>query len=146
MKLLFLKAGRVAHREAEQWTTTYTKRLAKAHEVELRIAKEGSLLKTLTDLKKNRDLKIWMLDERGKAFDTKSLAAAISDSRSEGQVKQLVFVVGGSYGLSDDERKQADRLWSLSPLTLAGDVAWVVLIEQIYRAFTVLEGHPYHHE
>jgi 23S rRNA (pseudouridine1915-N3)-methyltransferase len=55
-------------------------------------------------------------------------------------------VVGDSHGLSQDVRDAADFTWALSPLTLQGDLAWLVLWEQVYRAVTLNKGIPYHHD
>jgi 23S rRNA (pseudouridine1915-N3)-methyltransferase len=60
--------------------------------------------------------------------------------------KRLVVLVGGALGVSSEVRKRADALWALSGLTLAESVARVVLVEGIYRAITVMKGHPYHNE
>lgn len=146
MKLLFLKAGRFAHDEASQWGETYFKRLKRSFTVDVRMVKEGGVLKTLTDFRRRPETRLVMLDERGEAAPTKALAQILGNWRNDGTVKEIIFVVGGSYGFSEEERKLAHSLWSLGPLTLAGDIAWIVLIEQVYRAITILEGHPYHHE
>jgi 23S rRNA (pseudouridine1915-N3)-methyltransferase len=89
-------------------------------------------------------------DERGRAVTTSELAELMRASRSGGDPfagrRRFVVVIGGALGLSDSIRKRADAVWSLSSLVMAGGVARVVLLEGLYRAFTVLEGHPYHNE
>lgn len=146
MKLSFLKAGRFAHDEAPQWGNSYLKRLKRAYHVEVRVIKEGALPKTLTDIRRRDDVRLVIFDERGKAASTKALAHLIEGWCGDGTVKEIAFVIGGSYGFSDADRKLAHSLCSIGPLTLAGDVAWIVLVEQVYRAITIIEGHPYHHE
>ena len=58
----------------------------------------------------------------------------------------VVFLIGGADGLSDAVRSRADRKWLLSPLTLPHALVRVVLAEQLYRAWTLVQGHPYHRE
>jgi 23S rRNA (pseudouridine1915-N3)-methyltransferase len=89
-------------------------------------------------------------DERGKAIQTLQLAELIKASRCGafpfGGKRRLVVVVGGALGLADPVRQKADAVWSLSSLVMAGGVARIVLLEGLYRALTVVEGHPYHNE
>ncbi|MEO2010069.1 MAG: 23S rRNA (pseudouridine(1915)-N(3))-methyltransferase RlmH [Pirellulaceae bacterium] len=89
-------------------------------------------------------------DERGKSLKTADLAHIMDEAFSAGPrfagKKRLVVLVGGALGVSSEVRKRADALWALSGLTLAESVARVVLVEGIYRAITVMKGHPYHNE
>lgn len=89
-------------------------------------------------------------DERGRAIATMELAGLLRDSRQGGfpmtGKKRMVVVVGGALGLADSVRQRADATWSLSSLVMAGGIARLVLLEGLYRAFTVVEGHPYHNE
>ncbi len=80
------------------------------------------------------------LAEEGRTLDSAGLADLVG--RERGGV--LVFVVGGSLGLHDDLKKRADLLLSLSRMTLPHELARLVLAEQLYRAFTILRGEPYH--
>ncbi len=84
------------------------------------------------------------LDERGLAVDTQGFSKLIGDLQLQG-VTEVVFVIGGAYGLSDEVRKKAHKTLQLSSLVLNHEVARVVLIEQLYRALTLLKGIPYHH-
>jgi 23S rRNA (pseudouridine1915-N3)-methyltransferase len=70
--------------------------------------------------------------------------AAWMGSRRDQGAQHLVFAIGPASGWSDEARKQAQLLLSLGPMTLAHALARLVLAEQIYRAFTILAGHPYH--
>lgn len=83
-----------------------------------------------------------LLDERGKQLTSKSLAARLTDWQSV--ARDLCFVIGGPDGVSDSCRQRADFTWSLSPLTLPHGMARVLLSEQLYRAWTLQSGHPYH--
>jgi 23S rRNA (pseudouridine1915-N3)-methyltransferase len=89
-------------------------------------------------------------DERGKRIQTPEMADLIKASR-RGEFplagkRRMVVVVGGALGLAETVREKADAVWSLSALVMAGGVARIVLLEGLYRAMTVVEGHPYHNE
>ena len=89
-------------------------------------------------------------DERGKNIQTMEMAELIKVSR-RGEFplagkRRMVIVLGGALGLAESVRKKADTVWSLSSLVMAGGVARIVLLEGLYRAFTVVENHPYHNE
>ncbi len=83
-----------------------------------------------------------LLDERGKPLTSKSLATKLSDWQSD--ARDLCFVIGGPDGVSESCRQRADFTWSLSTLTLPHGMARVLLSEQLYRAWTLQSGHPYH--
>jgi 23S rRNA (pseudouridine1915-N3)-methyltransferase len=82
------------------------------------------------------------LDERGALWTSAELAEQLE--RWQRAAAPVVFLIGGADGLDASCRAQADQVWSLSPLTLPHALVRVVLAEQIYRAWTVLQGHPYH--
>lgn len=82
------------------------------------------------------------LDERGRELDSAKLAELIEKHRALG-TKQLTFVIGGYGGLSEAVRLRADFVLALSKMTLTHDLARVLLMEQIYRAFTIIHGLPY---
>lgn len=85
-----------------------------------------------------------VLDERGKQFSSKELAGELDDWQTVGA--DLVFVIGGPDGVSVDLLARANTRWSLSKLTLPHGLARVLYAEQIYRAWSLLTGHPYHRE
>ncbi len=78
------------------------------------------------------------LDPKGKGHDTHAFAKMLADRH------EVVFFIGGAYGHSETFLNRCDRVVTLSPLTMSHKVAKVVLFEQIYRALTILNGHPYH--
>ena len=84
-----------------------------------------------------------LLDSRGRMMSSEALAAWVGSRRDQG-AQHLVFAIGPASGWSDEARQQAQLLLSLGPMTLAHALARLVLAEQIYRAFTILAGHPYH--
>lgn len=85
-----------------------------------------------------------VLDERGEQMDSVAFAAFISRHRDRG-TPELVFAVGGAYGFSDQVRKRAATVLSLSAMTLTHQMVRPFLLEQIYRACTILNNEPYHH-
>ncbi len=84
------------------------------------------------------------LDARGEAYSSEGFAAAL-EKWLEDPVRRPCFVLGGAFGLSEDVRDRCDQLISLSPLTLPHELARVVLLEQLYRAMSILRGSGYHH-
>lgn len=84
-----------------------------------------------------------LLDERGEHLDSPGLAAFIGKQRDDGS-SDLVFVIGGAYGFSEEFRRRG-KLLALSRMTFTHQMVRVFLLEQIYRAFTILNGEPYHH-
>ncbi len=84
-----------------------------------------------------------LLDARGRQFSSEELARWLRRQRDEGQ-QRLVFAVGPADGWSEEERARAGLLLSLGMMTLPHELARVVVSEQVYRAFTILAGHPYH--
>ncbi len=81
-----------------------------------------------------------VLDIKGQSFSSEAFALFLERY----QRKHLAFVLGGPYGLDETLKKEADFTLSLSPMTLAHTMARMLLLEQIYRAFTLLRGEPYH--
>jgi 23S rRNA (pseudouridine1915-N3)-methyltransferase len=85
-----------------------------------------------------------VLDGRGKMYDSKALAARLG-AMVEDPGRAPCFIVGGAYGLSDEVLARAGEVLSLGPGTLPHELARVVLLEQVYRALSILRGAPYHH-
>lgn len=85
-----------------------------------------------------------VLDEHGRSFPTRALADHLRRWRNDG--RDIAFIIGGADGLDDEVKSRADLLWSLSPLTLPHGLVRVVLAEQLYRASSLLAGHPYHRD
>ena len=84
------------------------------------------------------------LDEKGIQLDSPALSKKLESWSHQG--RDITFVVGGADGLADEFKKSADMLWSLSSLTLPHALVRVILVEQIYRAWTIINNHPYHRE
>lgn len=88
--------------------------------------------------------RLLVLDERGRQPDTRELAQALKDWALDG--RDVVLVLGGADGLDPDLVAHAESVLSLSRLTLPHALARVVLVEQLYRAWSLLAGHPYHRD
>ena len=83
-----------------------------------------------------------LLDPEGSEWSSPELAAQVKSWEGNG-VKEVAFVVGGPNGLAPELVSRADRRWSLSRLTLTHEMARVILVEQLYRAYTIIRGLPY---
>jgi len=84
-----------------------------------------------------------LFDERGKAFNSIEFAKKIEGVLSSSK-KRAVFIIGGSYGVSEEVRSRAQLMVSLSPMVMNHILAQTVALEQIYRAFTIIRNIPYH--
>jgi 23S rRNA (pseudouridine1915-N3)-methyltransferase len=84
-----------------------------------------------------------LMDSRGKEFSSEQFAKFLGDYQDRNPLP-LIFAVGGADGFSDTARAEAQHTISLGKMTLAHELARVVLLEQVYRALTILKGHPYH--
>ncbi len=104
-------------------------------------AREGELI--LKNVRPADDL--ILLDERGKEYTSVELAKVIQDKITYAG-KDIVFVIGGAYGFSDPVYSRANSKISLSRMTFSHQMVRAIFIEQIYRAFTIMKGEPYHHE
>lgn len=85
------------------------------------------------------------LDERGKSFTSEGLAKLVQQRANE-STKNLVFLIGGAYGLHEKVLKAAKLQWSLSSLTFPHQLVRLILAEQVYRACTILQNEKYHHK
>jgi len=89
-----------------------------------------------------KDARVIALDRRGRPLSTEQLAMELAGWMADG--RDLALLVGGPEGLAESCVAQAERLWSLSPLTFPHPLVRVILAEQLYRAWSILKGHPYH--
>lgn len=117
---------------AEQACAEYARRMPKGYEVQRVLLKEEKQLeKTLKN-----GARLVALDERGKEMTTAQFSKLL--------LQDTAFVIGGADGLEEETKRNAHIVLRLSSLTLPHALAQVVLLEQLYRAATVLTGHPYH--
>ena len=104
---------------------------------------EESLLDWLVRRQGRTNPILVLLDSRGRTMTSEAFAAWLGARRDQG-AQHLVFAIGPADGWSDAFRQKANLLLSLGSMTMAHSLARLVLAEQIYRAFTILSGHPYH--
>jgi 23S rRNA (pseudouridine1915-N3)-methyltransferase len=142
VKLKIAWIGKTKDPAIQSLTTEYLKRISRYVEVEgLALADEAALLK-LRD--KSRPLHtLVLLDSRGKELSSEEFAEFLQNHQDRNP-QLLVLAIGPADGFSDTARKTANTSLSLGKMTLPHELARVVLLEQVYRAFTILKGHPYH--
>ena len=153
MKLTIIKLGRPAFASYDELVKVYEKRLSTFISVEGLIIRaaddketQRKLTKSLASRNSLADGVLVVLDESGKSFDSPDLARQIGAWRDDSRIKTVTFLIGGPYGVDSSVKKRANLLISLSPLVFTSDMAWLIVWEQIYRAFTILHNQSYHHE
>ena len=126
-------------------TEEYLKRISRYCPVEgLALRDEGALLRLCSPDNRDSSKSILVLmDSRGKEFSSEQFATFLGDYQDRNPMP-LVFAIGGADGFGAEVRDAAQQTISLGKMTLAHELARVVLLEQVYRAFTILKGHPYH--
>jgi 23S rRNA (pseudouridine1915-N3)-methyltransferase len=145
VKLILAAIGLRARVSAfDELVETYRTRTEAFTEVQTAVFRSAEAFFTAMDRQKTRTgSMLVLLDGRGKQFSSEDLAAWLRRMRDQGQ-QRIVFAIGPADGWSEAERARASLLLSLGPMTLPHELARVVLSEQVYRAFTILAGHPYH--
>ncbi|MFI2742413.1 23S rRNA (pseudouridine(1915)-N(3))-methyltransferase RlmH [Zhouia sp. PK063] len=157
MNIKLIAIGKTDDKNLQQLIQLYEKRLgfyvkfdfevvpdiknAKNLSEELQKEKEGELI-----LKKLQPTDILiLLDENGKQFSSVDFSEYLQKKMNSG-IKQLVFVIGGPYGFSAEIYQKAQGKISLSKMTFSHQMVRLFMIEQVYRAFTILKNEPYHHQ
>jgi 23S rRNA (pseudouridine1915-N3)-methyltransferase len=92
----------------------------------------------------NKDDYLILLDERGKTFTSEAFATFI-EARAGESLKNIIFLIGGAYGVSEDVKKRSNFKWSLSNLVFPHQLVRLIISEQIYRACTIMRNEKYHH-
>ena len=156
MKISFWSVGKANEPYIKQGVEEFTKRITRYFKADWSIIPVPKNAATLSemDLKKkegeiiiewlNKDDYLLVLDERGKQMSSEGLANFIQ-ARANESTKQLVFLIGGAYGIDEAVLKRADYTWSLSPLVFPHQLVRLILAEQVYRACTILRNEKYHH-
>lgn len=153
MRLSLVAVGRRPPRWVHEGMNTFAERLPGYLRFELRevapgTARRGGDLERAREQEGQRlltaagDARLVALDEGGSAWRSEDLARRLGQWLQEG--RDIAFLVGGADGLHPRCLAAAEQSWSLSPLTLPHMLVRVVVAEQLYRAWTLLEGHPYH--
>ena len=140
MKLRVVAVGKVKDRELEEACEEYVKRSRAMLPIERAACRDNAAA-----IEQGRKAgKLVLLDRRGDALSSEGLAAWLGSLREAG-VRAVSFVIGDADGFSEAYLAHADRVLSLSAMTLPHRIAQLVLVEQLYRAGTILAHHPYHH-
>lgn len=157
MKILLLAIGKTDSRELESLIQNYTKRIGHYLPFELKVIpdvrRSGKTSAEQQKLNEGREIleqvqttdRLILLDERGKSMSSIEFASHI-EGRMLLSDKRLVFVIGGPYGFSQEVYERANEQLSLSRMTFSHQMVRLFVVEQIYRAMTILRGEPYHHE
>lgn len=157
MKIKLLAIGKTDDKNLNKLIEVYTKRLSHYVKFNLEIIpdlkgtkhlsekqqkeKEGELI-----IKKIQPIdELYLLDENGNTFDSVGFSNFLQ-KRMNAATRQMVLVIGGPYGFSDQVYQQAKGKISLSKMTFSHQMIRLFLVEQIYRAFTILRNEPYHHQ
>ena len=156
MKIKLLVVGKTDDNRIQSLIDDYRNRLKHYISFELEVIPDIKNSKKLSvDMQKTKEGEIILskvlnsdrlilLDENGKDFSSLDFSKYIQKNMNSG-FKQLVFVIGGPYGFSDDVYKKAIAKVSLSKMTFSHQMVRLFFVEQIYRAFTILKNEPYHH-
>jgi 23S rRNA (pseudouridine1915-N3)-methyltransferase len=142
MKLKVAWIGKTREPAIQSLTEEYLGRISHYAQVEAAPVKDEAALLALAGRAAQKPFLV-LLDLKGKPFSSEHLAKFLADHELRSSVP-LLFGIGPASGFSPQARASADLLLSLGPMTLAHELARVVLLEQLYRGFTILKGHPYH--
>jgi len=140
-----LAAGKPALAYAKTGIAEYLKRLQRGAKVELIYLKAGDSESVSADLLARSEGTFRIaLDERGHDWTTDQFVDQLNTWEMDPGIKTISLLIGASDGHTPELRKNANAVWALSPLTLQHELALVVLLEQLYRAYTIKRGEPYH--
>ncbi|MDA0176954.1 23S rRNA (pseudouridine(1915)-N(3))-methyltransferase [Mesoflavibacter sp. HG96] len=156
MTIKLLAIGKTDNKQLQLLIDDYTKRLGFYIKFELEIIPDLKKVKNLSeDQQKQKEGELILskitttdvlilLDENGKQYDSVQFSNYLQKHMNSG-IKQLVFVIGGPYGFSQDVYNAARGKVSLSKMTFSHQMVRLFMIEQLYRGFTILKNEPYHH-
>ncbi|HEX9509787.1 MAG TPA: 23S rRNA (pseudouridine(1915)-N(3))-methyltransferase RlmH [Puia sp.] len=156
MKIQLWSIGKEHEPYVKAGVEDFTKRISRYYPVEWKVISPPKNAGTLsqTELKKKeaatllegltKDDYLVALDEKGRQFYSEGLAQFIQGRANE-SVRNLVFLIGGAYGLDETILQRANHQWSLSQLTFPHQLVRLLLAEQVYRACTILRNEKYHH-
>ena len=156
MKIVFLVIGKTDESYLDTGILKYIKRLEHYVPFEMKIIPDIKNRKTLTEEQQkkaegelilsniNVGDDLVLLDENGKTFSSVAFSQWIEKQMNIGS-KRMVFVVGGPYGFSKEVYAKAKFKISLSEMTFSHQMIRLIFVEQLYRAFTIIKGEPYHH-
>lgn len=157
MKIACWSVGKAHEPYVKSGIEEFSKRLNRYFKTEwvlLPVPKQSAMLSEMDLRKKEGDMILeWLqkddylvlLDERGTSLSSPGLAQFLQQKANESQ-KQLIFLIGGAYGVDEAVRKRANFTWSLSSLVFPHQLVRLILAEQLYRAATILKNEKYHHQ
>ena len=157
MKIKVLAIGKTDDKNLKQLIDTYEKRLKHYIKFEIEIIPDLKQVKNMSEkdqkekegeliLKKvDTGDQLWLLDEKGEMFRSIDFSKFLQKKMNAG-LKRFVLVIGGPYGFSDAVYRMAQGKVSLSKMTFSHQMIRLFVVEQLYRAFTILKNEPYHHE
>jgi 23S rRNA (pseudouridine1915-N3)-methyltransferase len=140
MKIRLLMLGKTRRPEMNMALADYVKRIARACPIEITEVRDGTA--ALKKLDADRAATALLLDAGGKTCDSESFAKWLGEQRDRG-TRELIFVCGDADGFPEELRQRVKQKISLSAMTYSHELARVMLVEQIYRAFAILSGSPY---
>lgn len=156
MQIKLIAIGKTDNKQLQQLMDDYQKRLGHYIKFNLEIIPDIKNVKNLSEAQQkqkegelilnkvsNSDALI-LLDENGKQMDSVGFSQYLQKHMNSG-IKQVVFVIGGPYGFSQDVYQKAKGKLSLSKMTFSHQMVRLFFIEQLYRGFTILRNEPYHH-
>ena len=145
MQIKTVWIGKTKQAAIQALTEEYLKRISRYVQVDgVAVRDEAALLALCAGSGKSSGKNaLALLDSRGKEFSSEQFARFIAEYQ-ERDHRPLVLAIGGANGFGDAAKKAAQHVISLGRMTLPHELARVVLLEQVYRAFTILQGHPYH--
>ncbi len=156
MQIKLLAIGKTDHKQLQALIDEYQKRLGFYIKFEFEIIPDIKKAKNLSeDQQKQKEGELILgklnatdililLDENGKQMDSVGFSDYLQKHMNSG-IKQLVFVIGGPYGFSNEVYEKASSKVSLSKMTFSHQMIRLFVIEQLYRGFTILKNEPYHH-
>jgi len=156
MKITLLAIGKTDNKQLQSLMNEYIKRLGFYISFEINVIPDIKNAKNLSEtLQKQAEgdeiLKritkadtLILLDEKGKKFTSEGFSQFLQKKMNSG-LKNLIFVIGGPYGFSEDVYKRANSKLALSEMTFSHQMVRLFFIEQLYRGFTILRNEPYHH-
>jgi 23S rRNA (pseudouridine1915-N3)-methyltransferase len=144
VKLRIAWIGKTKEAAIQSLTEEYLKRLSRYGDVQgMAVRDESALLKLGGREARPTRHTLVLLDTRGKQLSSEEFAEFLGNHQDRNPLP-LLFAVGPANGFTEEARQEANLLLSLGKMTVAHELARVVLLEQLYRAFTILKGHPYH--
>ncbi len=153
MKIYFWSVGKANESYVKEGIEIFTKRISYYYPVEWKIfssskstAKDEITKYEATQLLNaiQKDDIVVVLDENGKQWSSQELAAFIQQ-RANSSIKNLIFIIGGAYGIHETILKRCDYKWGLSKLVFPHQLVRLILSEQVYRACTIIRNEKYHH-